>query len=135
MQRVGYVKRLCAMGVFVDSRNSRRTEIATGSSTNRGTYHRARRAVWLLRWHLVSPILQRQLGQSCPPSTQSILSTPSSKPPPAGGGLVVATKNFGIFREWGRNWRIFLKLGSVLKFFFKPRELGRNCPRKNWFYV
>ena len=47
MQRVGYVKRLCAMGVFVDSRNSRRTEIATGSSTNRGTYHRARRAVAL----------------------------------------------------------------------------------------
>jgi hypothetical protein len=33
----------------------------------------------------------------------------------------------------GRNWRIFLKPGSVLKIFFKPRELGRNCPRKNWF--
>jgi len=59
---------------------------------------------------------QRQLGQSCPPSTQSILSTPSvpsSKPPPAGGGLVVVKKNFGIFRELGCNWRIFLKQGSI----------------------
>jgi hypothetical protein len=46
MQRVGYVKRLRTIGIFIDSRHSRYAWIAPRSTTNRGTYHQARKAVF-----------------------------------------------------------------------------------------
>jgi hypothetical protein len=68
---------------------------------------------------------QRQLGPSCPPSTQSIMSTtsmPSSKPPPAGGSLVVVTKKFWNLSRIGAQLENLPKTRFYLKKFFSNPE-------------
>jgi hypothetical protein len=50
---VGYVERLGAIGITIDSLNHRQRLDRTKITTHRGTYHQARKAGWL------KPILAR----------------------------------------------------------------------------